>query len=50
MDGLSIVAHIAVGLVFIKSVIVGSNFSIYKWLKYGKAYIEEYNDWMKEQP
>lgn len=37
-------------LVALKAIIIGSDFSLPKWIKYGKKYIKQYNDWQRTKP
>ena len=36
---------ILISLVALKAIIIGSDFNIYKWIKYGKSYSKKYEEW-----
>lgn len=44
------IVMIILGLVVLKSLIIGSDFNIYKWIKNGKTYMKQYNNWQKTKP
>ena len=48
--GMQTVFIIILVLVFVKSVVIGSNFSFWKWAREGKAYWEKYSEWQNAQP
>jgi hypothetical protein len=37
-------------IITIKSFTIGSSFSFYKWFKYGKKYLKEYDEWLMKTP
>jgi hypothetical protein len=50
MEILSGIVITIFGLIGLKAIIIGSDFSFYKWIKYGKKYVKEYNNWLKLKP
>jgi len=47
MTNLALILLMAVAL---KSILIGSDFSIYKWIRDGKEYRDKYNDWYSNKP
>jgi uncharacterized protein YxeA len=44
------VVMIILGLVVAKSLIIGSDFNIHKWIINRKEYMKQYDDWQKMKP
>ena len=41
---LNIILFVLLGLVWLKAIIIGSDFSFFNWIKYGKLYTNWYSD------
>jgi hypothetical protein len=37
-------------IIAIKSIFIGSEFNFYKWIKGGKKYFKQYEDWLNIKP
>ena len=44
------IAFTLLTLVALKAIIIGSDFSFPKWIKRGKQYIKQYDDWQRMKP
>lgn len=42
--------YVILSIAFLKAVILGSDFSIYKFIKYGKKYTKQYEEWQNNRP
>ena len=44
------IALIVLSINLIKQITIGGEFNIIKYFKYGKEYLDKYNEWIKKLP